>query len=166
MAKASKGIQAKAREKERNQNAFLAALADTGNISRSAIAAGIKRGLHYKWLEEDEEGTYLARVNEALDTAADELEAEARRRAIEGLRRYKFDRAGQPLQHPETNEPYYELEYSDPLLIFLLKGAKPSTYRERHEVTGAGGGPVQVETVDLSKLSTETLLKIREELRA
>ena len=159
-----KGTQAKAREKARNQDAFLAALAQTGNISRSAAAVRIDRHAHYAWMAEDE--TYPERVAAAFDIAADELEAEARRRAVEGLRRYKFDRSGKPLLHPETGQPYCELEYSDPLLIFLLKGAKPARYRERHEHTGADGGPITTRdtTVDLTKLSTATLRKVMEEL--
>ena len=46
--------------------------------------------------------------------------------------------------------------YSDTLAIFLLKGGKPDKYRERTstELTGAGGGPVELtDTERASKLA-------------
>lgn len=136
-----------AREKQRNQGAFLAALRESGNITRSAAAVGIDRGQHYDWLETDP--TYPERAEEAFAAAADRLEEEARRRACDGLVRYKFRKDGEPLRHPETGEPYFELEYSDPLLICLLKAAKPTKYRDRKEVSGPGGGPVEF-TLDIA----------------
>ena len=104
--------------------AFLAALSETGNVSKAAEASGINRRSHSRWLQEDDE--YRVATAEALDAAADKLEEEARRRAHDG-----FD------------EPvYYQGEvcgtvrkYSDTLLIFLLKGARPDKYRERTSIT-------------------------------
>ena len=46
-------------------------------------------------------------------------------------------------------------KFSDTLLIFLLKGARPETYRERHEHTGKHGGPIQYE--DVSQMTDEQL---------
>lgn len=130
------------------KRAFLAAYARTGNITQAAAAAGITRRTHYVWLDaEGEEGeAYRAAFEDAKEQAADYLEAEARRRAVEGLVRYRFNRAGNPLKHPVTGEPYYELEYSDTLLIFLLKGARPDKYadRTRTEITGRDGAPLGV----------------------
>ena len=93
--------------------------------------AGIHRETHYWWLKHDP--AYAVAFAQAEEKAADALEAEARRRAINGVLRYKFDK-GRPITNPETGEPYYELEYSDTLLIFLLKGARPGRYRERIEI--------------------------------
>ena len=45
--------------------------------------------------------------------------------------------------------------YSDACLIFYLKGRRGDVFRERTELTGAGGGPVQ--TVDLTNVPTEQL---------
>jgi len=89
--------------------------------------AGIHRETHYWWLKHDP--AYAVAFAQAEEKAADALEAEARRRAINGVLRYKFDK-GRPITNPETGEPYYELEYSDTLLIFLLKAHKPTVYRE------------------------------------
>lgn len=138
------------------KRAFLAAYARTGNVTQAAAAAGITRRTHYVWLHEDgpDGDAYREAFERAEEEAADWLEAEARRRAVEGVVRYKFDKKGNPLRHPVTGEPYYELEYSDTLLIFLLKGARPDKYadRQKHEVTGKNGAPfVVVMQEDLPK---------------
>lgn len=63
---------------------------------------------------------------------------EAARRAQHGLRRYKFTNGGEPIKHPVTGKPYFEREYRDMLLIFLLKAKRPAVYRERHQIQHAG----------------------------
>jgi|JYMV01.1.fsa_nt_gi hypothetical protein len=115
----------------KKQAAFLAAYVETGSISHAARAAETSRTSHYRWMEEDEE--YPEIFEAARDEALEILEHEARFRAVEGLRQYKFDRDGNALKHPITGEPYYENKKSDVLLIFLLKAADPEKYRERTE---------------------------------
>ena len=77
------------------------------------------------------------------------MEEEARRRAVEGVAKLKFhqgqlihipvvDADGQPVlaENGEPKQkPYVEHEYSDTLLIFLLKGARPKKFRENMDVT-------------------------------
>lgn len=110
---------------------FLAAYRETGNISRAAEAAGISRDMHHRRMRKDP--AYVAEFEMAKLEAIDLLEDEARTRAIEGRAR----------------DVYYqgvvcgtEMVYSDGLLQFLLRGAKPQVYRERHEITGKDGGPI------------------------
>lgn len=125
--------------------AFLLELARAGNVTLAAQAAGVHRTHVYQWRESDLD--FAAAWDAALDQAADLLEEEARRRAYEGLRRIKFDR-GRPIMVPAVGAdglvvkddkgnpelvPYVEHEYSDTLLIFLLKGARPEKFRERNE---------------------------------
>jgi len=107
--------------------AFLAAFAQTGNIRRAAESSGCSRAAHYKWLDGAE---YAKAFAVAQEEAADRLEEEARRRAVEGLRRYKFHQ-GLPVMDPETGTAYIEHEYSDVLLMFLLKGARPDKFAQR-----------------------------------
>ena len=76
---------------------------------------------------------------EAQEAAADYLEAEAWRRAAEGTEKgiyYKGKKVD------------IQKEYSDTLLIFLMKGIMPEKYRDRSytEISGPGGGPVQFES--------------------
>lgn len=113
--------------KRAHQAAFLAAFATTGNVSAAAEAAQIDRTRHYAWMVEEDYATLFAA---AQVEATEALEREARRRAVDGTTRFKFHE-GKPLIHPETGKPYVEHEYSDVLLIFLLKGAAPEKYRER-----------------------------------
>jgi hypothetical protein len=129
----------------RQKKAFLAAYLETGNITRAAEAAKCHRNSHYNWLEDDD---YAAAFADAKEAAADGLEAEARRRAVEGLRKYKFhSQSGRPLLHPETGDPYFEHDYSDTLLIFLLKGAMPEKYADRHRMAGDPNKPLILRVV-------------------
>lgn len=108
---------------------FLAAYAECGVVGRALKAAGIgNTNAHSIWMRTVKD--YRKRFLAAVEEAADNLEAEARRRAVKGLIRYKFFK-GEPILHPETKEPYYEIEYSDTLLIFLLKAMRPEKYREQ-----------------------------------
>jgi hypothetical protein len=133
----------------RAQRAFLIAYAKTGIITRAAAAARVDRHSHLNWLAYDGRGgeAYRLAFSEAEEMAADVLEAEARRRAVEGLVRYRFDKQGNPLLHPLTKKPYYELEYSDALLQQQLRANRPEKYRERLEHTGKDGGPILIEPV-------------------
>lgn len=109
---------------QRKKAEFLAAYVTVGTVLHAAEIAGIDRSTHYRWLEGDAE--YAKAFVEAEDKAVEALEKEARRRALEG-----------------TEKPVYQngrmvgviREYSDTLLIFLLKGAKPQKYRERVDMT-------------------------------
>lgn len=117
------------------KKAFLEAYAACGNITQAAELAGISRTSHYNWMEKDPE--YPALFKAAEEQAIDRLEQEARRRALEGVEKPVYQ--GGKLVGTVR-------EYSDTLLIFLLKGAKPDKYRERSttELTGPGGGPIRV----------------------
>jgi len=130
------------------KRAFLNAMSETFHIVQSAKAAGIDRQTHYNWLKGDPD--YAAAYEHARDLGADALEAELTRRAKEGNRKYKFHN-GKPqmvccnADHEDAIavakdgrtvyvRHYYEVEQSDVLGIFLMKGAKPEKYRERYEV--------------------------------
>lgn len=117
------------------QAAFLAAYAKVGNLTCAARLSKCDRNNHYRWLREDPD--YPQRYKEAGDEALDSLEAEARRRAVEGVERPVFNSKGEKVGAVR--------KYSDTLLIFLLKGANPEKYRDRfdHQHSGTGGGPIQ-----------------------
>lgn len=122
-----------------------------GNVTKSAAAAEITPRSHQLWMHDDVE--YAGEFNRAQEIYTESLEAEADRRAKEGVRKYKFHQGNHimtrcAVDDPEcvvvttTDEgheiglrPYYEHEYSDTLLIFRLKALRPEVYRERHEYT-------------------------------
>jgi hypothetical protein len=89
----------------------------------------VGRRTHYGWLERDE--TYQAWFSEAQDDVGDTLEREAIRRAHDGVRK--------PVYQGGKRVGFIQ-EYSDTLLIFLLKGLRPEKYRERFEHSGPGKG--------------------------
>lgn len=115
--------------------AFLAMLSETGNISDACRKARIDRSAAYKRRAADQ--SFAEKWDDALDAAADVLEAEARRRAHDGVLEPVF------YQGYEVGQVR---RYSDTLLIFLLKGARPEKFRERYEV-GGGDKPIVVRVV-------------------
>lgn len=122
---------------------FLIALGSGASVTRAAVIAGWSRQSAYNYRKDDEE--FAAEWDEAVEEGTDLLEDEARRRATEGLVQYKFDKHGDPLQNPVTGGPYFERQYSDTLLIVLLKSRRPNKYRDntRHEITGKNGGKIE-----------------------
>lgn len=154
-------------KKARWVRGFLTALRESGNVRLSCEAAKIDRKTAYNLREVDQD--FAQAWQDALEESADLLEQEARRRAYEGVQRLKFDRGklitiplldteGKPVLggdgEPLTT-PYVEHEYSDTLLIFLLKGIRPEVYRERTDVRHSG-------KIDVSKLSDDELQSIAE----
>ncbi len=78
--------------------------------------------------------------------AADVLEAEAHRRAVEGVE--------EPVGWYKGVAGGTVRRYSDVLLMFLTKGALPERYRERVEVRGTFA------SIDLNRLTDEQLARI------
>lgn len=117
-------------------------MAEYGNITTAARIAGVDRRTVYKWQEHDD--VFTAEFRDAETKATETLEAEARRRAVEGVdkQRRVYDNRGNLI------DEYTETTYSDTLLIFLLKARAPEKYRDRHDIT-SGGQPLQAAHTDL-----------------
>lgn len=118
------------------QAIFLQTFEKTANMTISARAARVSRTTVYQWLEHN--GPFALAYHQAEGIANDVLEAEAYRRAVSGVEKrrviyYKGDPVGE-----ETVR-----EYSDLLLIFLMKARMPGKYRETKVLqhTGADGRP-------------------------
>lgn len=109
--------------RHQKKRAFLAAYAECGTVTHAAEYAGISRDTHYEWLKDD---AYRQAFEEAYEEAIEHLEVEARRRAASGV-----------------DEPVFYLgqqvgavrKYSDNLLMFLLKAARPERYKDRQHHT-------------------------------
>src|SRR5262245_27197917 len=108
--------------------AFLEALAEPGSVVHAATKAKIHRSTAYN--ARADERAFADAWKEAEQIGVELMEAEARRRAVEGCRRPVYQ-GGKLVGHVQ--------EYSDTLLIFLLKAHKPEKYRERHQVEHSGG---------------------------
>lgn len=111
------------------KRAFLAAYSELGTVTHAAEAAKVVRKSHYNWLKDDDAEIYKAAFDEAHQRACDCLEAEARRRAIQGV--------DKPIIRNGFVVSTFK-EYSDTLLIFLMKGAMPDKYRERIDQKHSG----------------------------
>lgn len=109
------------------QRAFLDAYAQMGNITAAAKAAGVDPCNHRKnWVKDP---VYLELFREADEQATEILEAEAIRRASRGT--------DKPIFH-KGKQVGSVREYSDPLLMFLLKARRPAVYRENTHHTHSG----------------------------
>ncbi len=126
------------------KRAFLKAYALCGRVGAASESAKIDRHNHSLWLANDEE--YAAAFQVADSEATQSLEDEAIRRAVDGRRVYKFNNGNPVMWTPpgaKKPEHYYEDVRSDVLIMFELNGRKPDKYRQRHEYSGPGGGPIQ-----------------------
>jgi hypothetical protein len=107
------------RTQERRRR-FLDALVETGgNVSRSCDLANFGRRAAYDWRRDEAE--FAAEWDEAVNRGLDALEAEARRRAFEGIEEpvfYKGEVCG------------FVRRYSDALIMFMLKAYRPQ-FRDR-----------------------------------
>lgn len=115
----------------KKQAEFLAGLAQGYPVVRAAKRCNVSPSLVYERRQADPE--FAAAWDEALEQGTQVLEEEARRRAVEGVTKekgiyYRGDLIGTEI----------EIEYSDTLLMFLLKGRRPDVYREN--VTHRHGG--------------------------
>lgn len=137
MGKLSKTPTAIDRVKHTKQRAFLKHyLATGGVISRASKLANIDRRYHYRWLAEDE--LYKAAFEEAEQEAIEVLECELHRRAVDGIDKPVFYQG----KKVDTVK-----EYSDNLLMFMLKKKNPA-YRDNFvQNIGimSGAGKVNVE---------------------
>lgn len=126
------------------EGGFLAALALTGNVTKAAKAVKKDRATVYRYRKESKE--FAQMWDEAMEEAADLLESEARRRAVTGTL--------EPVFHKGVKVGAVR-KYSDTLLIFLMKGARPDKYADRHKVDAK----VKVEDrrVNLDRLSPDDL---------
>jgi hypothetical protein len=116
------------------QAAFLEALATHGTITKAAAVASIHRSTHYAWLDDPE---YAKAFEDAQQTFADAIRDEVRRRAIDG-----WDEPVFHARNPAGEVPVVR-RHSDRLLELLAKAMCPE-FREKHEITGDGGGPIKV----------------------
>ena len=121
-------------EKTLKKRAFLQAFGVTANVKWAAEAAKIDRQEHWRWLKVDQ--AYKEAFETVEDEVAQALENEAIRRAYEGIKRpvlYK----GTPVK--VGRRILYQHEFSDTLLLALLKRFRPAQYREHiaAEVSGS-----------------------------
>ncbi len=113
---------------------FLKTLAASGNVTLAASAAKLPRGTLYHWRDRDQ--GFAADWLDAIEAATDALEAEARRRAVEGVETTIVH--GGRMVRDEAGSPLTTRRYSDSLLTLLLRAHRPEKYRDK---STPGPGP-------------------------
>jgi hypothetical protein len=132
---------ATARQNRHHKKAFLEMFRRTGNISAAVrLVPGLARSTVYVWLKTDAQ--FEADFQDAELESTEIMEEEAARRAVEGVPRTRRN-----YHRGELVDEYEEIQYSDTLLMFLLKARAPQKYRERfsHEHSGPDGGPIPID---------------------
>lgn len=108
---------------------FLETLRETGSVKAAAASIGIAR--HWANEVRRRDPQLAADWAVALDEAMEDLEAEARRRALgEMVPIYADEGAEDPL----AIIGYRRAAYSDALLMFMLRAHRPEKYRETTKV--------------------------------
>jgi len=129
------------------QKRFLQTFAEVGTIREACRQANVGRRTHYDWIAADP--AYRAAFEDAKEDAVDGLVEECRRRARDGV-----------------EEPVFYLgqqvgairKYSDPMLMFLIRGWRPDTYREQWKGELSHTGAMAISRgPDLKQLSHEQL---------
>ena len=109
--------------------AFLEALRQIPNVRHACRASGVSRATAYR--EQERDAGFAEAWSEAVAEGVDVLELEAIRRGMVGVERPVHLRLG---KNPKTGQVEYQTvkvrEYSDALLQFVLRAAKPEKYRE------------------------------------
>ncbi len=120
-------VLAKAKADAPRKQAFLGALALVGVTTSACTHSGVPRATVYGWRAADAE--FADAWDQALEDAWDRLEAEAHRRAVVGTLKpvfYKGEEVG------------VIREYSDQLLVELLRANRPRKFRANHKVEHSG----------------------------
>lgn len=115
---------------------FLEVLAATANVTRASKAIRVSRNALYEHRRADEQ--FAKAWDDAIDLGTDALEDEAVRRAHDGVLKPVYQ---------QGRKVGTVREFSDTLLMFMLKARRPETFKDRasHELSGPGGGPIKTE---------------------
>lgn len=121
---------------------FLAAVLEGMHVRDASHEAGVDVSQPYRRRLSDQE--FALAWKEARTIGLEAFEEEAGRRAYHGTLKpvfYRGRRCGSLR------------EYSDTLLMFLLRAQKPATYREtqKHEHSGTDGGPLSITLVEFGR---------------
>lgn len=133
------------------KRAFIAAYQATASVHAAGRAAKIRPEIHYQWLKSD--AVYRSAWETVQDQAAQTLEDEAVRRAVQGEKRMRLHQ-GKPVKH--RGKIVYDIERSDQVLLALLKRFRPALYREHIEAQVTGS----LEIIDRLQAGRKRLLEM------
>lgn len=137
------------RSKKKKQAIFLQYLIEFVSITRAAKKAKIGRQTVYDWVKNDQEFKPLYEA--ATEIAIEKLEDEAIRRANEGVVKPVYQ-GGKKVGSIR--------EFSDTLLIFLLKGKKPDVYKDRFSGEIKNTGEIRIIEIPNNGRNNKTTTRI------
>lgn len=121
-------VRATFNQSARAKHAFLTSYAQWANVSYACETARINRSNVYYWQEHDQ--AFALAMQVAGDAATERLEREAWRRATEGT---PYKRTS--YWHGEPVGTDEKVEFSDQLMMLLLRARRPDLYREKVDVS-------------------------------
>jgi hypothetical protein len=127
MSPVEESVMGSAIQTEQHKKAFLDTFARCGVIVTACAASGVSRTMVYEWQKRDD--AFAAAFQVAQAESVEVLETEVFRRAVTGVER-PIVREGKIVGTVR--------DYSDNLLMFLLKGRRPETYRDNAKITHNG----------------------------
>jgi hypothetical protein len=138
------------RSKEKKQEDFLNLFSELASVARACKKAKVPRRNIYDWIDADP--NFKVKFEIARKQALSILEDEAVRRAIEGVGRPVFQ---------QGKKVGVIKEYSDTLLIVLLKANGPEKYKERFASEVTHHNPLaQKSEEELKQLLKQTISKL------
>jgi hypothetical protein len=134
---------------------FLVQLAEGMSVRKARVIAGLGRSTVYEWKRDH--AAFAQAWTDALIEGVEAVEDECHRRAVHGVDRPVYH-GGKLVGHVT--------EYSDALLVMLLRGRAPEKYKHYNEakVPFRAALPPQAAVEDLSALSVEELKRRYEEI--
>lgn len=130
------------------QKKFVERLRQCGCVTTACRKANISRCVAYELRNQDE--AFKAEWDEALEEATDSLELAARHRAVDGI--------AKPVYQGGTNVGVVQ-EYSDSLLMFLLRAHRPDKFRDNNR-DGRPGTAESTLPLSLDKNFQEALERV------
>lgn len=157
----------KPRFDHRRRQLYLESLAVDGIVGNAMKVAGVRSRTTLKNAREKIDG-FAEAENEALESAADRVEALVSIRSEFGHRVPILGPDGIPLVEPKTGKPKTTfIAPSEKLLMARLKALKPDKYgTRRHEVKGDNAGVLLIPHLDSQEAFADMLEKVRLEALA
>ncbi|MEJ7863257.1 MAG: hypothetical protein WKF90_16630 [Pyrinomonadaceae bacterium] len=134
---------------------------NSGNVSKALEVSGLNRQTAYRHFGDDEE--FRNAWLDATEYALDELVVEARRRAVEGVKREIFDSRGNVIGTKQ--------EYSDRLLIFMMsvherqrkwRGRTVQTAQAAIDTVESSGKEIGISNEQIERLTEKMIEKYKE----
>ena len=134
------------------QETFLDLYREFGSIRKCAEALGISTTAIYKHRNGDPE--FDEQCIQAEEDFSDGVDENITDRAVNGTQEPLVYQG--KIMKDEAGHPVMVTRHSDRLAELVVKAQKPDKYRERREITGAGGGDFSVVVKSLNDMIAET----------